>query len=55
MKVLDVMKRFVVIGLALCVMSGSLACPKKGPMGKAGDAVDEAVHDAGRKIEDATD
>ena len=55
MKVIDVMKGFVLIGLVLGVTSGSLACPKKGTMEKAGEAVDEAVDDAGREIEDATD
>ena len=32
------------------------ACPEeKGPMEKAGEAVDEAAHDAKRSIEDAAD
>ena len=41
----------------LVVLSSALqACPEKeGPMEKAGEKVDEAVKDAERKVEDATD
>lgn len=64
------MKGFVVTGLALGVASGSLGCPEKGAMEKAGEKVDEVVDDirhpnegpieeAGRKfgeaVEDATE
>lgn len=53
---------FLMIGLAVGVAAGSLGCPEKGSMEKAGEAVEgageaveEAVDDAGREIEDATD
>jgi len=60
------MRRFVVVGLALGVASGSLGCPEKGAMEKAGEKVDEVVDDiahpnegpleeAGREIEETFD
>jgi hypothetical protein len=42
-------------GLVLLPLAGALTACDDGPAEKAGEAVDEAVDDAGRAIEDATD
>ena len=54
----DIQKRTVAIAVALALGAamGLTACPEKeGPAEKAGKAVDEAVHDTKRAVEDATD
>jgi hypothetical protein len=42
-------------GLVLLPLAGALTACDDGPAEKAGEAVDEAVDDAGRAVEDATD
>ncbi len=42
-------------GLVLLPLAGALSACDDGPAEKAGKAVDEAVGDAGRAIEDAAD
>lgn len=43
------------VGLLAVPALALTACEEKGPAEKAGEAVDEAVKDTGRAIEDATD
>ena len=46
----------IAVALSLGAAMGLTACPEKeGPGEKAGKAVDEAVHDTKRAVEDATD
>ena len=50
------MVKFIFLSLAIAVMSiGVVGCEKQGPAEEFGENVDEAVNDAGRAIEDATD
>lgn len=50
------MRQFVLSLLAITLFAAfAVACEEKGPMEKAGENVDEAVNDAKRKVEDATD
>jgi hypothetical protein len=49
-------KRTLPLALIVALSFALQACPEKeGPMEKAGEKVDEAVKDAERKVEDATD
>lgn len=59
-------KGIVLIGLALMVASGSLACREEGALEKAGESVDETIDDvthpnegpleeAGRKVSESVD
>jgi hypothetical protein len=53
------MERLKAALLALSLLGagalGLAACEEKGPFERAGEAADEAVGDAGRAVEDATD
>jgi hypothetical protein len=46
---------YLVLGAMLMPIAGGLAACDEGPAEEAGEAVDEAVDDAGRAVEDATD
>ncbi|HEX9641759.1 MAG TPA: hypothetical protein VGB13_10660 [Candidatus Krumholzibacteria bacterium] len=39
------MNGLIAIGMALCALSGTLACHEQGPLENAGEKVDEAVDD----------
>jgi hypothetical protein len=57
MRTISRRSRALLAGLALSASLGLTACPEKneGPVEKAGEAVDEAVGDTKRAVEDATD
>lgn len=47
--------RSVFLAGLLVIAFGLSACDDKGPMEQAGEDMDEAIDDAGRALEDATD
>lgn len=50
------MRRIAAIVLTLGVLGAfGAGCEKKGPFEEAGEEIDEAVQDAEREVEDATD
>lgn len=47
--------RKILMAALMVVGFGLSACDDKGPMEQAGEDMDEAIDDAGRALEDATD
>lgn len=45
----------LILGLTAALLLMVASCEEKGPMEEAGEAIDEAVEDTKRKVEDAAD
>ncbi|GAA5494827.1 hypothetical protein Rhal01_00991 [Rubritalea halochordaticola] len=54
-KTKEVLKIGALVALGSAALISLVACEKEGPAEKAGKKIDEAVEEAGDKVEDATD
>lgn len=52
---MDWLRERLVLAAVLLPLAGALAACDQGPTERAGEAIDDAVEDAGDAIEDATD
>ncbi len=52
---MNILKRVMLIGIAVVFVAGLAACNKSGPAETAGNKIDEAAETASNKIEEATE